>query len=137
MILCPCLSGKEYDTCCGAIISGRQTAPTAEALMRSRYSAFVKSEISHLKDSLHPDSRSDFDPVSTKDWADNSEWLGLKIINTSGGGENDQEGTVEFLTLFRIENVAYEHHELGEFKRLNGIWYYVDGKVITPDNPQG
>jgi len=135
--LCPCLSGKEYDACCGAIISGRQAAPTAEALMRSRYSAFVKSEINYLKDSLHPDSRADFDPVSTKDWADSSEWLGLKIINTSGGGENDQEGTVEFLTLFRIENVAYEHHELGEFKRLNGIWYYVDGKVITPDNPQG
>jgi len=134
---CPCLSGKEYDACCGAIISGGQTAPTAEALMRSRYSAFVKSEINFLKDSLHPDSRADFDPVSTKDWADNSEWLGLKILNTSGGGENDQEGTVEFLTLFRIENVAYQHHELGEFKRLNGIWYYVDGKVITPDDPQG
>ena len=137
MNLCPCLSGKEYDACCGAIISGRHAAPTAETLMRSRYSAFVKSEINYLKDSLHPDSRADFDPVSTKDWADSSEWLGLKIINTSGGGENDQEGIVEFITLFRIENVTYEHHELGEFKRLNDIWYYVDGKVITPDNPQG
>ena len=104
--------------------------------MRSRYTAFVNSEIEHLKNSLHPDHRADFDPVSIKDWADNSEWLGLRIINTSGGGKDDQEGTVEFLVLFRMQGVTYQHHEVGEFNRVNGIWYYTDGKVIQPDNPQ-
>ena len=136
MSMCPCLSGKEYAACCEAIINGSQAAPTAEALMRSRYSAFVKSAIDHLQNSLHPDYRADFDPASTKEWADNSEWLGLKILNTTGGGKDDQEGTVEFIALFRINGVTYEHHEIGEFKRHNGLWYYTDGKVITPDNPQ-
>ena len=104
--------------------------------MRSRYTAFVTSNVDYLKNSLHPDYRADFDPASTKDWADNSQWLGLRIINTSGGGEDDQEGTVEFMALFQIKGVTYQHHELGEFVRLNGIWYYTDGKVITPDSSQ-
>ena len=104
--------------------------------MRSRYSAFAKGKTDYLMHSLHPDHRADFDPVATKDWADNSEWLGLRIINTHGGGEHDQEGTVEFIALFRIDGVTYQHHELGEFMRLNDIWYYTDGKVITPDNAQ-
>jgi SEC-C motif-containing protein len=102
--------------------------------MRSRYSAFAKGEIDYLKQSLHPDHRADFDPVAVKDWANNSEWLGLRIINTHGGSEHDQEGTVEFIALFSTEGVTYQHHELGEFERLNGIWYYTDGKVITPDS---
>ena len=76
MSLCPCQSGKDYDACCGAIIGGTQTAPTAEALMRSRYSAFVKGAVDYLKDSLHPDHRTDFDPMATKDLADNSTWQG-------------------------------------------------------------
>lgn len=136
MNLCPCLSGKEYTACCGAIIGGRHTAPTAEALMRSRYSAFVKGEIDYLKDSLHPEHRADFDPISTKNLADNAQWLGLRIINTRGGGKDDQEGTVEFIATFRMDGVTYEHHELGEFNRLNDIWYYTDGKVILPNTEQ-
>jgi SEC-C motif-containing protein len=136
MSQCPCQSGKEYEACCGPIISGSQAADTAEALMRSRYTAFVNSEIDYLKNSLHPDHRADFDPVSIKEWADSSEWLGLRIINTTGGGKDDQTGTVEFMVLFRIKDVTYQHHEVGEFNRVNGIWYYTDGKVIQPDNPQ-
>ena len=38
---CPCLSGDTYGACCGRYHSGAATAPTAEALMRSRYSAFA------------------------------------------------------------------------------------------------
>jgi len=130
---CPCQSGKTYDACCGPVISGNQAAPTAEALMRSRYSAFVKGEIDYLRNSLHPDHRSDFDPASIREWASNAEWLGLRIINTSGGGKDDAEGTVEFIALFREKGIAYQHHELGQFNRLNGVWYYTDGKVVTPE----
>ena len=136
MSQCPCQSGKEYESCCGPIIEGSQAAPSAEALMRSRYTAFTKANINYLHNSLHPDHRADFDPAAIKDWAENSEWLGLKIINTSAGGQDDQEGTVEFLVLFRMQGATYQHHEIGEFKRHNGMWYYTDGKVITPDSTQ-
>ena len=133
MSLCPCQSGKEYEVCCGAIIGGSQPALTAEALMRSRYSAFVKGEIDHLKNSLHPDHRGDFDPAATKDLADNSAWLGLQILKTTGGGKDDQEGTVEFIASFRIKGVTYQHHELGQFNRRNGTWYYTDGQLVLPN----
>ena len=139
MSLCPCQSGKDYDTCCGAIISGSQIAPTAEALMRSRYSAFAKGAVDYLKDSLHPDHRDDFDPMATKDLADNSEWLGLRILNTSGGGKDDQEGTVEFIVTFRMKGTTFDHHELAQFNRYNGIWYYTDGELVQPNagQPEG
>lgn len=132
MSQCPCQSGKEYQACCGPIIGGSQTAPTAEALMRSRYTAFATGEIDYLKKSLHPDHRADFDPASTRDVADNSEWISLQIIGTSGGGKDDREGTVEFIATFRRQGATYRHHEVGQFNRHNGAWYYTDGELVMP-----
>ena len=134
MSQCPCQSGKEYDACCGPIISGRQAAQTAESLMRARYSAFAKGEIDYLKYSIHPDHRTDFDPVAIRDWAMNSEWIGLQIVATSGGGKDNKEGTVEFIAHFRLNGTSYQHHEVGQFDRLNGVWYYTDGKIVVPDS---
>ena len=132
MSQCPCQSGKEYDACCGPLISGRELAATAEALMRSRYSAFAKGDIEYLKQSLHPDQRHDFDPVSTQQWANNSEWLKLEIVDTGGGGKDDETGTVEFIASFRQKDITHAHHELAQFSRHDGNWYYVDGKIVTP-----
>ena len=132
MSQCPCQSGKEYDACCGPVIGGRETAATAEALMRSRYSAFAKGEIEYLKQSLHPDHRADYDPVSTQALSANSEWVGLEIVGTRGDGKDDQEGSVEFIATFRQKGMTFKHHELAEFKRHNGIWYYTDGKLVMP-----
>lgn len=132
MSLCPCLSGKEYDACCGPILSGAVTAPTAEALMRSRYSAFVRRETGYLADSVHPEHRADYDPVAVQRWADHSEWVKLEILNTSGGGPDDQEGTVEFLATYRQKGATHVHHEVGQFLRHAGRWYYTDMKITKP-----
>ena len=132
MSQCPCQSGKEYDACCGPIIRGDRAAPTAEALMRSRYSAFAKDEIDYLEKSLHPDQRADYDPASTRHWAEHSEWLKLEIVEVSGGGENDDEGTVEFIATYRQKGNTLAHHEIGRFNRIKGVWYYTDGKIVTP-----
>lgn len=132
MSQCPCESGKEYEACCGPVIRGSQTAPTAEALMRSRYSAFAKGEIEYLKQSLRPDQRADYDPVATQHWADKSEWLKLEIIETGAGGKDDEEGTVEFIASYRQKGNTHVHHEVAHFSRRNGIWYYTDGKIVTP-----
>jgi SEC-C motif-containing protein len=132
MTLCPCQSGQNYDDCCGAIIAGRRAAPTAEALMRSRYSAFARGELDYLHDSLHPDHRGDHDPEATRQWAERSEWLTLEILSKQAGGEDDDSGTVEFAARFRQKGATLTHHEVGEFSRLNGRWYYVDGRTVTP-----
>jgi SEC-C motif-containing protein len=128
--LCPCQSGKEYSACCEPILTGKKPAPTAEALMRSRYSAFVTGHIDYLEKSLHPDHREGYDHASTKKWAAESEWLGLQIIQTREGGEKDQKGEVEFAATFRQkgEKKPLVHHEIGCFSRKEGHWYYVDGK---------
>lgn len=128
---CPCASGREYDLCCGAIIDGTRDAPSAEALMRSRYSAFVKGKLDHLRESLHPDSRHDYDPLSTQKWSEQSEWEKLDVLN-SCGGENDDAGVVEFVATYRQKGAWLVHHELAEFRRLQGRWYYVDGKLVSP-----
>ena len=132
MILCPCQSGKDYDACCGPIIDGIQDASTPEALMRSRYSAFTKGAINHLTNSLHPDHRDDYDPIAAEQWAKNAEWLNLEIVKTEAGGLMDEQGTVEFIASYREKGVPYAHHELAEFSRLNGKWYFTDGKLVTP-----
>lgn len=130
---CPCGSGQTYDECCGPIIAKETAAPTAEALMRSRYTAFATGEIQHLHDSLAPGTRGDFNFEETRKWAESSQWLGLEITDTRGGGENDDKGEVEFTAKFKQKSGASSHRERGNFKKVDGLWYYVDGNVMGPE----
>lgn len=130
MDLCPCGSNQAYAECCRPLIKGEQTATTAEQLMRSRYSAFVKKEIEHLLASLHPDYRSDYDEQSTRAWAEGAEWQGIRIVNTTAGGPEDSEGQVEFVAAFVEKGNKQEHHELSTFKKKNGNWYFTSGKTM-------
>ena len=129
---CPCNSGRSYEDCCGPVIRGERPAATAEALMRSRYSAFARKEIDYLKDSLHPGLRGDHDPEATRRWADKSDWTGLEIVATTGGGVDDDAGTVEFIASYRQKGTPHSHHEVAEFSRHKGHWYYTDGRMVTP-----
>jgi SEC-C motif-containing protein len=133
MSLCPCGSEQEYEQCCGPLISGEQAATTAEALMRSRYSAYVTDTIGYLRETLHPSHRSDYDEQATRRWAENSHWLGLEIRSTEGGGENDEQGVVEFVAHFKEKGVVRNHHEFSRFSKKDGRWYYVDGQMPTPE----
>jgi len=126
--LCPCGSELNYGECCQPLISGEKTAPTAEALMRARYSAHVKTEIDFIVDTTHPEKRSTIDRKQVTAWSKKSEWLGLKIVASEAGGENDQEGTVEFVARYREKERPVEHHEIAEFVREEGEWYFKDGQ---------
>ncbi len=132
MSLCPCGSGQEFNVCCEPLLAGKQIAPTAEALMRSRYSAYVNGQIHYLSETLHPEQRHDHDVEATRRWAGSSEWLGLEIHAVEAGGEGDEEGMVEFIATFKEKGVVHRHHEQSRFKREEGRWYYVDGEVPTP-----
>lgn len=128
--LCPCGSNLEYDKCCKPIISGKTVAPTAEALMRARYSAYVKHEIQFIADScLRGEGESDIDMEETRKWSEESQWLGLKIHGTKDGGPNDAEGIVEFSASYILNGMKDEHREVAGFKKVDGKWLYAEGRL--------
>ena len=112
-ILCPCGSDQLFEQCCGPIISG-VPARTAEALMRSRYSAYVLGHWQYLWESWHPDTR----PSSVS--PTNTEWLGLSIIKSSAS-------SVEFIAGFREGSKIMALHEISRFEQFEGCWRYLDG----------
>ena len=130
MTECPCCSGREYTECCGPILEGEAEASTAEALMRSRYSAFVVGNIDHLKTSLHPSERDGFDEDSARSWSEGADWNGLEIRDVKRGGEGDDEGVVEFVASYEQDGAQEVHHEIATFRWVEGKWCFVDGKMV-------
>ena len=130
--LCPCGSGKEYCECCEPIIKQKALAASPEALMRSRYTAYVKQEIGWLKESLEPTQRSDFDEPSVTAWSKESEWLGIEIKQTKTEEEKNI-GWVEFVARFKQGNITRNHHELGEFHKVGGAWFFYDGRAVKQE----
>lgn len=129
---CPCGSNLTYDECCDPIIQGKKAAATAEQLMRSRYSAYAKGEIQYIFASSYPDTLKEIDEKGTREWAANCEWTNLKIIKTIDGDPQDNEGWVEFVASFKEKGINKEHHELSNFKKKDGVWYFVDGEGVAP-----
>lgn len=130
MDFCPCGSSRAYSECCEPLIGNARSATTAEQLMRSRYTAFVKKEIEYLLSSLHPEHRSDYDEQSTRAWAESVEWRGFSVIRTIAGGPEDSEGQVEFVVSYVEKGNKQEHHELSMFKKQDSIWYFTTGKAM-------
>lgn len=123
MTRCPCLSGETYDACCAPLHQGVRAAPTAEQLMRSRYSAFALGEVGHLLRTWHPSTRPArlvFDPEVR--------WVRLEIDDVQLGGPFDDEGTVAFTAHHRSHGSVGEQHETSRFVRVDGSWLYLDGR---------
>ena len=131
--MCPCGSGKHFNECCEPILEGESKAETAEALMRSRYSAYVVGKIDYLGNTLHPDHRHDHDAEATRRWAKNSEWISLEIGQVEAGGKGDAKGAVEFTAMYREKGMQHMHHENSRFEKINGDWFYVDGDLVVPE----
>jgi SEC-C motif-containing protein len=104
--------------------------------MRSRYSAYARSEIAFITDSLHPSSRHDHDPAAAQRWAEQSEWLGLEVVSVDGGSREDERGTVEFIASYREKGAMRTHHEVAQFVKEQGRWFFQDGKQVPPKTVQ-
>ncbi|MFM1892696.1 MAG: hypothetical protein RLZ44_1773 [Pseudomonadota bacterium] len=100
--------------------------------MRARYTAYAEREIDFLGDSLHPEHRHDWDRQATARWAEGADWAGLEIRATEAGGEQDQEGKVEFVASYKEKGLLKRHHEFSRFARVNDRWYYVEGELPKP-----
>ena len=127
---CPCGSTLTYSKCCEPFIKGASQPVTAESLMRSRYTAYTKAAIDYLYATTHPEHRKGYDHEGTRTWAESSEWLGLEIVS-SRGGEDDSLGEVEFIARYNEDGNETAHHELGKFKKLDGNWFFTEGKMVT------
>ena len=100
--------------------------------MRSRYSAYACADIDYIKNTLAPESKSDFDIATTKKWAQEAKWKGLKIISTEKGQVSDKKGTVEFTATYEQDGETLDHHEVSQFRRNDaGKWLFVDGDAHT------
>ena len=115
---CPCLSGETYDACCRPIHEGAP-APTAERLMRSRFSAFALGDAASLLRSWHPSTR----PASL-DLDYGLRWYRLDILRTERGGPFDRDGVVEFVAHHRGSERGSQH-ETSRFVREGRDWFYV------------
>jgi SEC-C motif-containing protein len=127
---CPCGSGRPYAECCEPYIAGAAQPPTAEALMRSRYSAYAEHAVDYIIDTCIRKDDADIDVKQTRDWSEKSRWLGLTIIAVEKGGPTDTEGTVEFEAVYEREGLRDIHHERGRFKKQAGRWLYDEGDIV-------
>jgi SEC-C motif-containing protein len=125
---CPCGSGIPEAACCRIFLDG-VPAPTALALMRSRYTAFVRGAIDYLIETHDASTRRGVDRKAITQWSRDTEWRGLEIVATERGGEDDEEGIVEFIARGVTRGAPFAQRERSRFRRVEGRWYYVDGVI--------
>ncbi len=115
--LCHCGTGRTFENCCAPLIAGEQSAPTAEALMRSRYSAYAEHDEAYILSTWHASTR----PQSLSVNEDSAvQWIRLKVMQCS-------QDTVEFMAWYKLNGKAHKLHEHSRFIYENQRWYYVDG----------
>lgn len=128
--LCLCCSNRTYQKCCGLFINEGILPPTPEALMRSRYTAYASGKIEYIKDTMRGNASVGFDPEDALQWAQSVEWLGLEVVQTQFPDNTDERGFVEFVAKYSWNNKEHKLHELSEFKKIAGQWYYVAGSHV-------
>jgi len=121
---CHCGSNEPYEACCAPLIAEERPAPTAEALMRSRYSAYVVGAGEYIVATTVPEHRVAADAELIRAQAESTQWLGLSVLRSS---QKETEAVVEFRAFFRRENGIGVHHERSTFRRSDGRWYYESG----------
>ena len=127
---CPCNSNNTYINCCELIHIDISKALTAEQLMRSRYTAFVKANGNYLNKSHHSSTRpkSKKEKLEIVEWAKSVTWIKLEIIGSQNGSINELEGYVEFKAYFLENGIINNIHENSKFVREHGHWVYLEAK---------
>lgn len=123
---CPCGSGRPESACCARYHRGER-APTAVALMRSRYAAYVRGEIDYVIRTHDESTRGSADRAAIERWSRETEWRGLEILASEGGSATDDTGVVEFVARGVTGGRSFAQRERSRFLRRDGEWFYVDG----------
>ncbi|CAM4394028.1 MAG: hypothetical protein LEGION0403_FIIPPAGN_00781 [Legionella sp.] len=125
MTHCPCGTQKTYEQCCGLYLEKKQLPQTPEQLMRSRYTAYSLANIDYIKNTMKGQMLVGFNSIEAEQWANSVTWLGLEVL--SAEPPDSDTGFVEFCARLMDHGQAKVIHELSEFHREDGSWFYVNG----------
>lgn len=125
-ILCPCGSGKDYEECCKPYIDGVSKAPSPEALMRSRFTAFSKGILTYIEKTSTGPAKESFNLEAARGLAKEAHWEKLQVLASR---ENGDEGTVEYRATFTLKGKSNVMYEISTFKKIGGVWFYYSGDV--------
>ena len=128
---CPCQSGESHAACCDPYLAGSRQAPTAEALMRSRYTAYALQRVDYLLRTHAATTRASVDRQDIATWAAETRFVGLEVLLTKAGGDEDQRGEVTFVARMRGAEGASVMCERSRFERHGDRWFYVDGDQLS------
>jgi SEC-C motif-containing protein len=123
--LCPCGASRPFAQCCDRYLDGTTPAPTAEALMRSRYTAYTLLDEKYLLATWHMSTRPE--KLELEEAASNK-WLGLQVKRHEQ--QDDAHARVEFVARYKVAGRAYRLHEVSRFVREDGRWFYVAGDML-------
>jgi SEC-C motif-containing protein len=115
-----------YAACCSRYHAGplHLQAPDAEALMRSRYSAFALGHTDYLLATWHAGTR----PATLEPDTPGTRWIGLEV--RSHLVQDAAHSSVEFVARRKLNGRAQRIHEVSRFVREDdGRWFYVDGDL--------
>jgi SEC-C motif-containing protein len=118
---CPCGLPTAYGDCCGRYHAGGSAAPTAEALMRSRFSAYAVRDADYVLRTWHPQTR-----PADLDLDDGLHWERLEVLESTGGSAFHGEGTVAFRAHYSLRGEHDVMEENSRFVRHDGAWVYVE-----------
>ena len=124
---CPCGYQDTYASCCLSFHKNLDFPKTAEALMRSRYSAYVFKNANYLLATWYKATR----PATLDFWGENIVWQKLDILKTKKGNVSDEKGRVHFNAYYLQNGENRVLSENSRFKKVNGRWFYVDGDVTV------
>lgn len=130
---CPCCSGKLFAACCRDIIAGTVQADSPLSLMRSRYTAHVCKNMSHIINTMAKKALKLFDEEKTSsEWFEQHIWTKLEIIDAPPISKYDRDGYVEFKAHYTLNDDQHILHERSKFIKENGRWIYVSGQPKKP-----
>lgn len=125
---CPCGTTKDYTHCCSLYIDNGQLAVSPEILMRSRYCAYTMGKIEYIEQTMRGKALIGFEEREAKRWARRVNWIGLQVLNVIP--EDKNKGYVEFVALFMDKGTLQSIHEISEFEKIEGRWFYTDGNQL-------
>ncbi len=127
---CLCGSNIAYGECCQPFHTAQKIPTTAEALMRSRYTAYALRDGAYLQATWDITKR----PESIDFSRETINWLHLEITETKKGGIKDSKGQVTFKAFYSQDNEEYVMNEISRFTKQGGRWFYLDGVIKSIGN---
>lgn len=125
MNVCPCDPQSSFEQCCGPFITDGLSAPTPEALVRSRYSAFAMRTLDYIERTHAPEVRDDFNRAEAERIAKDLDWQGLDIVSTTSQVDGVD---VEYVIRIRQSNRIVSKSSISRFRQEDGEWLLVSSR---------